>query len=118
MSAVSLMFFISSLVYVVTNQVCAQVIQRWCKLARPLILSGFSCSAVMFLLSGPMFPFTFHETVTTVVVRQVIFGLSIGPQMVGSFSDGSAQLKECGLEKDMSTSSAFSALYTTGMTLG
>lgn len=112
------MFFLSSLVYVVANQLCALLIQKLKDMARPLILAGFVCSAITFAISGPMFPFAFEETITHVIIRQIVFGLSIGPQMVGSFSDGSAETFRSGFPNDMATSSAFSALYTTGITLG
>ena len=112
------MFFLSSFVYVLANQLCAILIQKMNYLARPLILAGFVCSALMYIISGPMFPFTFQETILYVIVRQIIFGLSIGPQMVGSFSDGSAETFKSGFPHNMATSAAFSALYTTGITLG
>jgi hypothetical protein len=65
-----------------------------------------------------MFPLTFKESIALVIIRQVLFGLSIGPQMVGSFAAGSEELIRYGYEKGMAASSSFSALYTSSMTLG
>ena len=118
MKSIGGLFFLTSGVYVLTNQVSAFMIHRKGSLARPLILAGFACSAVMFFLSGPMWPLPFPETLALVIVKQVIFGMSIGPQLVGSFSDGSAETAKAGFPDGMATSAAFSALFTTAMTLG
>ena len=112
------LFFLTSAVYVVTNQASAFLIHKHSSSARPLVLAGFTCSALMFLLSGPMFPLSFEETTPVLLVKQVLFGLSIGPQLVGSFFEGTAETKRAGFPSGEATSAAFSALFTTSMTLG
>ena len=89
--------------------------------ARPLILTGFALSALMYLLSGPMYPLdsVWRETFALMIVRQVLFGLSIGPQMVGSFTSGSADLRFYGYDSsDVTVSTVFSSIFNTGWALG
>ena len=69
-------------------------------------------------VTGPMFPMTACETLTMVIVRQLLFGLSVGPPVVGAIVIGMREALSTGLPDNMATSAVVCSFYTTMYAFG
>ena len=116
-TAVGGMFLVSGIAYAVTTQMWGIIIDRY---GHPhlFVIIGYLCAVVCFVLCGPMYPIPLKPTLAMVIVAQVLYGLSTGPQLVGSFSQAMAETVSSGFPDDVSTSAAMSSLYQSACALG
>lgn len=115
---ISVLFAVSGILYVMSTQVCGILVARKEDHVYSFLMAGFFLSLMTCLLSGPMYPLTFETGIWTEVTRQVMYGLSMGPQMVGSFSAGKREVDRSGFGISVSSSSAFCSLFQSAFSLG
>jgi hypothetical protein len=65
-----------------------------------------------------MWPLPFPPSMTLVIIAQLLYGASMGPQLVGSFTQGLSETIAAGYPDDISTSAALSSLYQSSCALG
>jgi predicted MFS family arabinose efflux permease len=119
-SIVGLIFLVSGLIYAICSQGWGFIINKCTSSALPFSLIGYILSLAFFVLSGPMYPIPFEPSLTLIIIAQSLYGISMGGQLVGSFTEGLRQLKKLkGYdENDISTSAAMSSLYQAACALG
>lgn len=118
-TVVGSLFLISGLVYAIATQLWGFLIGRYEDYAHSFVCVGYVLSAASLLLCGPMYPIPVSPSITLVIVAQVLYGISIGSQLVGSFTRGLAETTEAGFDPDdISTQAARSSLYQSSCALG
>lgn len=58
------------------------------------------------------------SSITLIVVSQALYGVSMGPLLVASFTEGLRNVVKAGYPDDISTSAAISSLYQAACSLG
>jgi predicted MFS family arabinose efflux permease len=116
-TAVGGMFLVSGVVYAATTQGWGCLIQRFDN-AHMFVIAGYILTAASFLLCGPMWPLPFNPSLPLVIVAQFLYGASMGPQLVGSFTQGLSETIAAGFPDDIATSAALSSLYQSSCALG
>ena len=111
------MFLVSGVVYAVTTQLWGLLIE---KRGHPHLFAicGYVFSTVCFVLCGPVYPIPLSPNLTMVIIAQVMYGLSSGPQLVASFTEGLAETIKSGYPDDVMTSASMSSLYQSACSLG
>ena len=108
---------ISGVVYATTTQGWGCLIEKF-EHAHMFVLAGYVLTAASFVLCGPMWPLSFAPSLTLVIISQLLFEASIGPQLVGSFTQGLAETIAAGYSDDIATFAALSSLYQSSYALG
>lgn len=111
------MFLVSGLLYAVTTQLWGLLIERYGH-AHLFVIAGYMFAGICFILCGPMYPIPVKPTLTLVIIAQAMYGISSGPQLVGSFTEGLAETVRSGHPDDVSTSAAMSSIYQSACSLG
>lgn len=85
-----------------------------------LITVSFLLSASAFMLNGPMFPLSsiMRPDIWLMLGSQVLLGISMEIQTMGSFSLGTHGLRDMGREKDAAFTAAFSACILSAVAFG
>lgn len=65
-----------------------------------------------------MFPLSFESTLAIEVIRQILLGIAMGTQMIGSFVAGMTEVRASGFPESLSSASSFSTLFTSAFMLG
>ena len=104
----------------ISLQASATLLRRFESATYGAIVTGFLLSAVMAVVSGPMWPLDLilPASVPLAIVRQVLFGLAAGLQLVGGFSAGVTEAAAAGMPITIATTSAFSAAISTAYAVG
>lgn len=116
-TAVGGMFLVSGVVYAATTQGWGMLIQKYGR-AHLFVGIGYALAALSFTLCGPAYPLPKTPTLGLVIVAQLLYGVSMGPQLVGSFTQALQVTIDSGLPDDISTSAAVSSLYQSSCALG
>lgn len=111
------MFLVSGLLYALTTQLWGLVIDRF-GYAHFFVICGYVFAALCFLLCGPMYPIPMKPSLALVIVAQAMYGVSTGPQLVGSFTEGLAETVRSGYPDDVATTASMSAIYQSACSLG
>ena len=115
---VACVFLVGGVVYMISLQLSAFLIKRLASWTYTFVLIGLALAALMFLLSGPMYPFSFEPSIGLAVARQALFGLSTGPLLVATFGAGISEAADSGFAVTLAMTSSYSALVSTGYALG
>lgn len=111
------MFLVSGVTYALTTQLWGLAIDKFGH-AHMFVIFGYVCATVCFLFCGPMYPIPMKPTLALVIVAQLMYGLSTGPQLVGSFTEGLSETVRAGFPDDVSTSASMSSIYQSACALG
>lgn len=111
------MFLVSGVTYALTTQLWGMAIDRFGR-AHLFVIVGYVFGCICFILCGPMYPIPMKPTLALVIVAQMMYGLSTGPQLVGSFTEGLAETVRAGFPDDVSTSASMSSIYQSACALG
>lgn len=115
--AISLMFLVGGISYTITSLGSGQMIRLFSQHIYTIMITTATFTALACLMSGPMYPLTYQTSVAAEVVRQVVFGLGLGPTFVVTFTAGKQELIKSGIRVTES-SSAYAALFQIGYSAG
>lgn len=111
------MFLVSGVLYALTTQLWGILIERFGH-AHLFVIAGYVFACLCLLLCGPMYPIPLKPSIAMVIVGQAMYGISSGPQLVGSFTEGLAETVRSGFPDDVTTSAAMSSVYQSACSLG
>ena len=115
--AISLMFLVQGISYTITSLGSGQLLRHFSHQIYTIMLITAVFTALACLMSGPMHPLTYQTSIAIEVVRQIIFGLGLGPQFVVTFTAGKQELVIAGIVMAES-SAAYAALFQLGFNGG
>lgn len=118
---VTMVFAIPLLVFVLSNCLVNDMIAGEGEKRTGVVVAGsFLVSAAAFLLYGPMIPLSrmIPASMGLVVVSQLLFGVSLAGQHIGSLVLGMRELKDMGMQEDAGHGAAFAAIFLTAYSVG
>ena len=116
-SRAGLLFFVGATASLISTQSSGQLMKR-VSLHLPLLVLAYVLSTAAMAITGPMFPIPVTESLSMVVARQILFGLSVGPPIVGAIVMGKREALAANLPDDMATSAAICSFYGTVYAFG
>lgn len=116
-SQIGLLFLVGGGIYAMSTQLWGFLIQKFNR-AHVFVVFGFIFSSLSLLLCGPAWPLPVKPSLMFVIIGQSFYGVSMGPQLVGSFTEGLSETLEAGYPDDLTTSATMSSLYQSTCALG
>ena len=116
-SQIGLLFLVGGGIYAMSTQLWGFLIQKFDR-AHVFVVVGFIFSSISLLLCGPAWPLPMKPSLMLVIIGQSFYGVSMGPQLVGSFTQGLSETLDAGYPDDLTTSATMSSLYQSTCALG
>jgi hypothetical protein len=109
---IGLFFVVAAGTRIVSGQVCAYIVNKYNGIGLPLVILSFLVASVAYLMSGPMYTINAKPTILLEVVRQIVFGVSLGPITAVTYTQAFIALRENEATNNLAASSAFASLTT------
>lgn len=118
-SQIGLLFLLGGGIYAISTQIWGFVMQKFDK-NHLFVLFGFFFEVLALLILGPAWPLSLHipPSLLLIIIGQCFYGVSMGPQLVGSFTGGLSETLKAGYPDDLTTSATMSSLYQSVCALG
>ena len=114
---IGLIFSLSTLSSIVSIQVYA-LVSSYRVIREAAIPLSLVMSATAMLLYGPMYPVAFDMTLSTIIVIQILLGMSQVAQLITTVTLGLEETLKYGFTNDVSTKATFTAMFNTALAFG